>query len=371
MTDVIKKKGRKPKSYYLNNDLANNLNNDLANNLNNDNTSTEVVTAIDIKIPKKRGRKPKGGKIVENKNVLFTTLPKSNIILHLNCNLIDIYNINTDNYMKYEANINEIKNYNIDNKILNYDFLNNDSKDNGETNTSIDTFINPNNTQNNEQTNERNASIIPADNLEYKKYIYNISNEPTDEPNIEPYPKPVDTAPKYNSFSEMQNAEKEFTKKNISKKLKELAYNLKYNNIIKKNSACFWCTCNFDNEIIHIPKNEINDKYMVYGCFCSPECACSYLMNENIDSSTKFERYYLLNNIYGKIYEYNKNIKPAPDPRYLLDKFYGNLDIQEYRKLLENERLLLIMNKPLSCILPEIYEENDDYLINSKIISKK
>jgi len=30
MTDVIKKKGRKPKSYYLN------LNNDLANNLNND-----------------------------------------------------------------------------------------------------------------------------------------------------------------------------------------------------------------------------------------------------------------------------------------------------------------------------------------------
>ena len=393
MADVIKKKGRKPKSYYLN------LNNDLSNNLNNDNTvadnvtttynvtATDDVTATDIKIPKKRGRKPKGGKIVENKNVLFTALPKSNIILHLNCNLIDIYNINTDNYMKYEPNINEIKNYNIDNKILNYNFLNSDSKENGETNTSIDTFINPNNTQTNEQTDELNNTAVPADNLEYKKFIYNISNVPNNVPNNVsnnvsnnvpnnvsnnvPNIEPVETAPKYNSFSEMQNAEKEFTKKNISKKLKELAYNLKYNNIIKKNSACFWCTCNFDNEIIHIPKNEINDKYMVYGCFCSPECACSYLMNENIDSSTKFERYYLLNNIYGKIYEYNKNIKPAPDPRYLLDKFYGNLDIQEYRKLLENERLLLIMNKPLSCILPEIYEENDDYLINSKIISKK
>ena len=93
-------------------------------------------------------------------------------------------------------------------------------------------------------------------------------------------------------------------------------------------------------------------------------------MNENVDTSTKFERYYLLNNIYGKIYNYNKNIKPAPCPYYLLNKFYGNLDIQEYRKLLENERLLLIVDKPLSQILPEIYEENEDFLISAKIVSK-
>ena len=93
-------------------------------------------------------------------------------------------------------------------------------------------------------------------------------------------------------------------------------------------------------------------------------------MNDKIDTSTKFERYYLLNNIYGKIYNYNKNIKPAPSPYYLLDKFYGNLDIQEYRKLLENERLLLIVDKPLSQILPEIYEENEDFLISAKLVSK-
>jgi hypothetical protein len=31
-------------------------------------------------------------------------------------------------------------------------------------------------------------------------------------------------------------------------------------------------------------------------------------MEEHIDSSSKFERYHLLNNIYGKIYDYNKNI---------------------------------------------------------------
>ena len=52
--------------------------------------------------------------------------------------------------------------------------------------------------------------------------------------------------------------------------------------------------------------------YEVYGCFCSPECACAYLNKEHIDSSTFWERYALLNNIYGKIYEHDENIKPAP-----------------------------------------------------------
>jgi hypothetical protein len=36
-----------------------------------------------------------------------------------------------------------------------------------------------------------------------------------------------------------------------------------------------------------------------------------------------------MNHIYSKIYDYTKNIKPAPDPHYMLDKFYGNLTIQE------------------------------------------
>ena len=93
-------------------------------------------------------------------------------------------------------------------------------------------------------------------------------------------------------------------------------------------------------------------------------------MHDDIDTSNKFERYSMLNNIYGKIYNYNKNIKPAPSPYYLLNKFYGNLDIQEYRKLLENERLLLIVNKPLSQVLPEIYEENEDFSITAQVVSK-
>ena len=98
----------------------------------------------------------------------------------------------------------------------------------------------------------------------------------------------------------------------------------------------------------------------MYMDVCSPECALSYLKKENIDSSTLWHRYSLLNIIYGEIYNYEKNIKPAPDPYYTLDKYYGNLSISEWRKLLNNDRLIMVVDKPMSKILPEIYEENNE-----------
>ena len=153
----------------------------------------------------------------------------------------------------------------------------------------------------------------------------------------------------------------------ISHKLKQLAHDLHNNNISDKKSACFYCTCDFDNPPIYIPKYSIDGTYHVYGCFCSPECAAGHLMKQtDVDPSSKFERYSLLNHIYCKIYNYEKNIKPAPDPHYTLDKFYGNLSIQEYRQMLKNERLLLIVDKPLTRSLPELHEDNDDFIINNK-----
>ena len=156
--------------------------------------------------------------------------------------------------------------------------------------------------------------------------------------------------------------------KDIWRKLKILEHNLHINNISDKKSACFWCSHDFDNPPIYIPKHFIKNSYHVYGCFCSPECATAHLMEENIDSSTKFERYYLLNHIYSKIYDYKKNIKPAPNPFYMLERYYGNLTIQEYRTLLRSERLFLIVDKPLTRILPEFHEDNDEFIINNKII---
>jgi hypothetical protein len=170
-----------------------------------------------------------------------------------------------------------------------------------------------------------------------------------------------------NDDDEIINANTNETRE-LWRKLKILEQDLHINNISDKKSACFWCSCDFDSPPIYIPKHFIKDSYHVYGCFCTPECGVAYLMEENIDSSTKFERYHLMNHIYSKIYEYKKNIKPAPNPHYMLDKYYGNLTIQEYRALLRSERLFLIVDKPLTRILPEFHEDNDDFIINNKII---
>ena len=157
--------------------------------------------------------------------------------------------------------------------------------------------------------------------------------------------------------------------KKIWRKLEELKVNLRNNNASDKKSACFWCTYEFDNPAIFIPKQYNNNLLEVYGCFCSPECAVAHLKNEDIDNSRKWERYTLLNNIYSKIFNYEKNIKPA-NPFYTLDKYYGNLSIYEYRKLLKNERILMVVDKPMTKVLPEIYEENNEIpFINNNLLN--
>jgi hypothetical protein len=254
-------------------------------------------------LSKKRGRKPKGGKIVQN--ILASDSSdgnliedKPNVILHLKCSIKDLV---------ANANNDKIESYNFDE--VNYDII--------------------------------NPSMIDS----------NDENEENDNNND-------------NDNTDMICAT---TSKEIWKKLKQLENNLHHNHISKR-AACFWDTYDFDNPPVYIPKYVLNGVYHVYGCFCSLECAVAYLMNESIDTSTKFERYHLFNHIYSKVYNYSKSVKPAPDPYYMLSKFYGNLSIQDYRMLLGNERLYLIIDKPLTRILPELHEHNDDYIINSKII---
>jgi hypothetical protein len=279
---------------------------------------------------KKRGRKPKGGKIVQNM-VPLTPIQetKPNVILHLKCSLQDLQLVGD-----YNANL-------TSSNIYSYQF----------------------DTDKTESTYELLDKNIPTDvydpsSFYLKSQLYSANESTTD---ILDHDDPV-------TSSAINSANKNYDAKEIHRKLKVLEQNLHSNNILEKKSACFWCTYDFDNPPIYIPKHFIKNSYHVYGCFCTPECAVAYLMNENIDSSAKFERSQLVNHVYSKIYEYKKNIKPAPNPYYMLDKYYGNLSIQEYRSLLKTERLFLIVDKPLTRILPEFHEDNDDYILNNKII---
>ena len=282
--------------------------------------------------PKKRGRKPKGGKIVQqNLHELPKKEEKPNIILHLKCSMKDLSE-NSDFHMKN----NTIESFTFGKNDLAYEVI---------------------------ESSYENPNMVAGNNNSCNfQHIYNI------ESNLLPQNSDNTTSIESLNKKYANEVDDNCETKEIWRKLKLLEQNLHVNNISDKKSACFWCSHDFDNPAIYIPKHYIKDTYHVYGCFCTPECAVAHLMNENIDSSAKFERYHLMNHIYSKIYDYTKNIKPAPDPHYMLDKFYGNLTIQEYRALLKSERLFLIVDKPLTRILPEFHEDNDEFIINNKII---
>lgn len=224
-------------------------------------------------------------------------------------------------------------------------------------------LLNDNN--NNTNTNNSNNSVKLKNNV----ILHLICNKKDLDKNnisanIEPFQFNNIINNNKNFINDYSNKSKNIDNKNLFSKLNELALKLHTNNITENNSACFWCTYTFDNPPIYIPESIINGVINCYGCFCTPECAVGYLFKEQIDSSTKFERYYLINYIYSKIYNYKKNIKPSPSPYYLLDKYNGSLSINEYRKLLTLDRLILIVDKPLTRHFPELHEDNNDLNIN-------
>ena len=311
-------------------------------NQNDTDNDANQTTNTETKPPlKKRGRKPKGGKIIHNVVIDNSNkIEKPNIILHLKCIIKDLDNQITNN-------VDNIDSYKFPSKNnLLYDVINEETPSIVGVVTHLDDKQKPNN----KIIHVINSTYNP--NIEINNDVYgNINNTHTH--------THIHTSSSTNAHDT----------KEIYKKLKDLEMNLHLNNIQDKKSACFWCTCDFDNPPIYIPKYFLKESYHVYGCFCTPECGVAHLMNESIDSSTKFERYHLMNHIYAKIYNYTKNIKPSPSPFYTLEKYYGNLSINEYRALIRNDRLFLIVDKPLTRIMPELHIDNEDFIINNKIIS--
>ena len=309
---IKKKRGRKPKNPVV---AENNITVDI-----------QEVSAT-VPVAKKRGRKPKGGKLfLKEDNEQLSNATTSNVILHLKCGLNDLeereqelHNVLKDPLL-YNPRIPPI--------IQTYDTTNNQVFGYvDETKGTDSTYAYHNETEN---VNALQGSVC--------EHCSQGGSDMTNRQDVDI--------------------------KDVNAKLKELKIQLYKGAQSDKNSACFWCTYEFDNHPCYIPKHEIDDVLYGYGSFCQPECAVAYLMKQNLDDSTKFEQYHLLNQIYSKVYDYKKNIKPAPDPYYLLDKFYGNLSIQEYRKLVKSEHMLLILDKPMTRTLPELHEDSEELGVN-------
>ena len=318
--------------------------------------SPNPIVALEEPSSKKRGRKPKGGKII-TKTADNHIKPQqiANVILHLKCSLNDLNDYNTHmnqqitNPLEYNPSIPpSIMTYNNDETHLFsvYEPTDSNNINNNNNNSNTSTHDIPNNTS----TNIDKPSYAYTESLNIHSSMNgNICSVCNNE---------------NNSNQLVDDDDSQLSMKDINYKLKRLKINLYKNSMPDKKSACFWCTYDYDNPACYIPKYEMDDSIFGYGSFCRPECAVAYLMKESIDDSTKFERYHLLNQIYSKVYNYKKNIKPSPDPHYLLDKFYGNLTIQEYRKLLKSEHMLLVIDKPLTRILPELHEDSEEFILN-------
>lgn len=279
-------------------------------------------------VGKKRGRKPNGGRLLKDPIVHEDkiNLPK-NIILHLKCTLSDL-------------NVNQLNNA---------------------------SFVSPFSLHESSSSSSSGSSFIAAAECEggegegcgeEELASTLISNLP---------PLPVSVDPSQNIMllpvrEQRSMAMNEHEHRVLMKKLKELETSLSLKGFQDKTScsSCFYDTCIFQNTPFYIPKYVLNDVYYVYGCFCSAECAAGYLMKENIDRSARFQRYALLNRLYGK----GKQIKPAPNPHYMLDKYLGNLTIQQYRSLFESDRFFIMIDKPLTHIIPELVEDNHEHHLN-------
>jgi len=341
--------------------------------------STQFQPPDQAKPPKKRGRKPQGGKII-----LANTIPESAenvsnqcVILHLKCFMSDLFKSSNNSYggglINYPETTADVHNYDVGGETV----------FNADANTHTDDDINmcflngksnPITTLGLEDVSKSDTSRGYSDcdarqkpQLQPRKSKSSMSVQDTSIDNHQQQQQQHQQQQQDESCKLSYHAA-QLNVGDINLKLKRLQHMLHSNIANDNRSSCFWCTYHFDNPAIFIPKCKINESYHVYGCFCSPECAVAFLMNESIDSSAKFERYYLLNHIYGKVYNYAKSIKPSPDPHYTLEKFYGNLTIQEYRSLFNKDRLFLVIDKPITCILPELHDNSDDYIVTNKFL---
>ena len=180
----------------------------------------------------------------------------------------------------------------------------------------------------------------------------------------DPHP-PVDTVP-YDNFNpfqdDMEQLEQPVKEQKASEPVKTVKeetidyYNLKGTLLVSykdtsevkeipatSDAACLWCCHTFTHRPVVLPIRDTGEHIEVMGNFCSPECAVSYLFDIRQDSHTRWEQLSLLYRIYGEVC--NGTIRPAP-PRTVLKLFGGLLSIEEYRTILQSQKILIDVHLP-------------------------
>lgn len=303
---VYKKRGRKPKP------------------------KSDIVVE---KIPKKRGRKPKENLSVNN--IIVNNVNEEQIILHLPIKSSKINN-NTEmienKLLTYDPSIKVPLPY--EPELLAHPLDNNDMTLKNNKNNDLE------NIENN-PLNNHNVKI----NIQSHSEISNSLDENNNSNNL---------LEKMNKIREEDNElynSKEIPKNSfIMLEFKSGNLKKKWPNSVK--ISCFWCTYNFENSPFGIPIKKVDDTFYMFGNFCCPQCAAAYIF-ENKTIKNKWESYSLLNMLYSDIIN---PIKIAPD-KMCLRKFGGNLSIEEYRNICNNNtKNYKIVLPPMLSIIPSMEE---------------
>ena len=307
------------------------------------------------KIPKKRGRKPNILQTLgNNKNLQETNIIKDNILhLKINSNEVD-NNILFENMFTYDPNMNleDPKPYESQDYFTNnHSFNENYSGDNNNAVKKIDDETND--FENNKDINLNNKKIkfeesnkIDENNSVLKQIDnFNTTNENQNENinlnikqafNKKLFEKNLEKGNNYVSPSSYNN--ECINSINVKKKQTRpiMLYYSEFNKRKewpkKSNLKCMWCCHNFDNIPCAIPTKIKNDIFYVFGNFCMKECAAAYIFESNEIDNLIWERYSLLNHLYSIIEDYPDLNIKLAPPRLALEVFGGNLSIEQFRE---------------------------------------
>ena len=188
-----------------------------------------------------------------------------------------------------------------------------------------------------DESSEKNVFTIKEDEFLSPKSLINSISMESDSP------EDIDTNRLYEEIKKKNEIIKQLKCKlssadnqesiTISKKTKNMPRNLvdikdeKHICRDETNVACWWCTYNFLTVPCFLPEQIIDDKYYVFGCFCSLNCAVAY--NYNQDDYKTQKRHSLLIRMYRSII-HGADVNAAPNWK-TLQKFGGDLTIDEFR----------------------------------------
>lgn len=339
----------------------------------------------EVKIPKKRGRKPlDSNKNIEvNKNVNLT---EENVILHLPIKTEEIKSINAESLMiKYNPEITIPSPFSEDINFQEVNFSKQTKpKIDTQNNINEDNIIqNENNTINNQEVGLNNQPVVLNNQAGLNNQAeLNNKDKLNSQIRLDSQDS-LNTSTKLNVdvMEKFENITSKYNNISLYEKNKVLPILLEYSETNKTkewpNSVsawCFWCCESFDSIPVGVPIKKLNNTFYMYGNFCSPECSAAYIFDNKKYMNDCWEKYSMLNMIYGN----SEPIKVAPS-KICLKKFGGRLTITEFRnictKLNKSYKVLL---PPMVSVLPMIEEINlnddnnniDMFLLNKEQINK-